>query len=38
MIDEIKKIDKQSLFISEPKPKKSVFKKILMIFGYDKKG
>lgn len=37
MIEEIRKIDKNNLFINEPKPKKSVFKKILMIFGYDKK-
>jgi hypothetical protein len=37
MIDQIKKIDKKSLFIDESKPKKSVFEKILMIFGYDKK-
>jgi hypothetical protein len=37
MIDEIKKIDKNEMFIKVKKPKLSLFKKILMIFGYVKK-
>ncbi len=36
-IEEIKKIDKKNLFTQTPKPKKSILKKILKIFGYDKK-
>jgi hypothetical protein len=38
MISEIKSIDKDTMFIKKPKPKKSIFKKILMIFGYVEKG
>jgi len=38
MIDEIKKLDKNKMFVKEQKPKKSILKKILMIFGYVKKG
>jgi hypothetical protein len=37
LIDEIKSIDKKNLFVEKPKPKTTVFKKILKIFGYDKK-
>lgn len=36
-IEEIKNIDKKKLFVEKPKPKTTVFKKILKIFGYDKK-
>jgi hypothetical protein len=38
MIEEIKKIDKNKMFLKVKKPKLSLFKKILMIFGYVKKG
>ncbi len=38
MINEIKSIDKDKMFIEKPKPKKSFLKKILMIFGYVEKG
>jgi hypothetical protein len=38
MIEEIKKIDKSKIF-EEPKKKKiNIFTKILMVFGYGKKG
>lgn len=38
IIEEIKKIDKQKFFEPKPKNKVSIFKKILIIFGYGKKG
>lgn len=37
-IEEIKKIDKEKFFAPKPKNKISIFKKILIIFGYGKKG
>jgi hypothetical protein len=38
MIEEIKKIDKTQIFKEPEKVKLSIFTKILMIFGYGKKG
>ncbi len=37
MIEEIKKLDKNKMFVETDKPKKSIFDKILMILGYVKK-
>ena len=37
-IEEIKKIDKSKYFQPKPKKKISILDKILMIFGYGKKG
>ena len=38
MIDEIKQLDKKEMFKVPEKKKTSIFKKVLMIFGYGKKG
>jgi len=38
MIDEIKQLDKNEMFKVPEKKKTSIFKKVLMIFGYGKKG
>jgi hypothetical protein len=38
MIEEIKKIDKTQMFKEPEKKKINIFTKILMIFGYGKKG
>jgi hypothetical protein len=38
MINEIKGIDKNKMFLQEPKKKKSLLSKIFMILGYGKKG
>lgn len=38
MIEEIKKIDKTKMFTSKEKKKIGFWKKILIIFGYGKKG
>ena len=38
MIEEIKKIDKTNMFTSKEKKKIGFWKKILIIFGYGKKG
>lgn len=38
MIEEIKSINKKDMFVEVKKPKLSILKKILMIFGYVKKG
>jgi len=38
VIEEIKKIDKSKFFQPKPKKKISILDKILMIFGYGKKG
>ena len=37
IIEELKKIDKEKFFEPKPKNKVSIFKKILIIFGYGKK-
>ena len=38
MIDEIKNLDKNKLFVQEQKNKVSIIDKLLKIFGYGKKG
>ena len=38
MIEEIKKIDKSKIFEEPKKEKINIFTKILMVFGYGKKG
>jgi hypothetical protein len=38
VIEEIKKIDKSKFFQPKPKKKISILDKILIIFGYGKKG
>jgi hypothetical protein len=38
MIKEIKSLDKMKMFEKPEKPKISLFKKILLILGYGKKG
>ena len=38
MIDEIKQLDKKEMFKVPEKKKTNIFNKILMIFGYGKKG
>jgi hypothetical protein len=38
MIDEIKSLDKNKIFVEKPKKKISIWNKILIIFGYGKKG
>lgn len=37
MIEEIKSIDKNKMFLPTPKKKISILEKILIIFGYGKK-
>lgn len=37
MIEEIKSLDKSKMFIAPPKKRISLFKKILIAFGYGKK-
>ena len=38
VIDDLKKINKKEMFQEKPKNKISIFNKLLMIFGYGKKG
>lgn len=38
MIDEIKSLDKNKMFLEKPKKKISIWNKILIILGYGKKG
>lgn len=38
MIEEIKTIDKNKMFLPVPKKKISILDKMLIIFGYGKKG
>jgi hypothetical protein len=37
-IEEIKSLDKNKIFVEKPKKKISILDKILIIFGYGKKG
>lgn len=37
MIEQIKTMDRKQMFTEKPKSKKTLFEKILMILGYDKK-
>jgi hypothetical protein len=38
MINEIKSLDKNKMFLEKPKKKVSIWDKILIILGYGKKG
>jgi hypothetical protein len=38
MIEEIKSLDKNKIFVEKPKKKISIWDKILIIFGHGKKG
>lgn len=38
MIDEVKSLDKNKIFVSKPKKKVSFWNKMLIILGYGKKG
>ena len=38
LIEEIKSLDKSKIFATKPKKKTSLFKKIIIVLGYGKKG
>lgn len=38
LVEEIKSLDRTQMFVEKPKKKISIWDKILIIFGYGKKG